>query len=185
MAQKMTLCNHFLWESVFLIFRPFNDPPGSREPARKLLICVDWNNKNFFPQIKSDFREKTLLQLIVNSVKCLLCGKTLHWTNKIASIKSNMRPKATLYILGKWGKWWKMMIGKRWDIIQLTIVEFGARRPFKLELSARDPGLRVTLVRVTAYDQFGLYRWWTAHSEVTSAQGSSSPPPYFGAWIQM
>ena len=54
--------------------------------------------------------------------------------------------------------------------IQLTIVEFGARRPFKLELSARDPGLRVTLVRVTAYDQFGLYRWWTAHSEVTFAQ---------------
>ena len=59
--------------------------------------------------------------------------------------------------------------------VELTIVEFGARRPFKLELSARDPGLRVTLVRVTAYDQFGLYRWWTAHSEVTSAQGSSSP----------
>ena len=54
--------------------------------------------------------------------------------------------------------------------IQLTIAEFWARRPFKLELSARDPGLRVTLVRVTAYDQFGLYRWWTAHSEVTSAQ---------------
>ena len=54
--------------------------------------------------------------------------------------------------------------------IELTIVEFGARRPFKLELSARDPGLRVTLVRVTAYDQFGLYRWRTAHSEVTFAQ---------------
>ena len=54
--------------------------------------------------------------------------------------------------------------------IQLTIAEFWARRPFKLELSARDPGLRVTLVRVTAYDQFGLYRWWTAHSEVTSAK---------------
>ena len=65
--------------------------------------------------------------------------------------------------------------------VELTIVEFGARRPFKLELSARDPGLRVTLVRVTAYDQFGLYRWWTAHSEVTSAQGSSSPPPSYGA----
>ena len=54
--------------------------------------------------------------------------------------------------------------------IELTIVEFGAGRPFKLELSARDPGLRVTLVRVTAYDQFGLYRWRTAHSEVTFAQ---------------
>ena len=54
--------------------------------------------------------------------------------------------------------------------VQLTIVEFWARRPFKLELSAMDPGLRVTLVRVTAYDQFGLYRYWTAHSEVTSAQ---------------
>ena len=63
--------------------------------------------------------------------------------------------------------------GQTMRYIQLTIVEFGARRPFKFdkfELSARDPGLRVTLVRVTAYDQFGLYRWWTAHSEVTFAQ---------------
>ena len=60
--------------------------------------------------------------------------------------------------------------GQTMRYIQLTIVEFGARRPFKLELSARDPGLRVTLVRVTAYDQFGLYRWRTAHSEVTFAQ---------------
>ena len=60
--------------------------------------------------------------------------------------------------------------GQTMRYIQLTIVIFGARRPFKLELSARDPGLRVTLVRVTAYDQFGLYRWWTAHSEVTSTR---------------
>ena len=112
--------------------------------------------KTFFLKSNPISGKKTLLQLIVNSVKCLLCGKTLDWTNKIASIKSNMRPKATLYILGKWGKRWKMIIGKRWDIYSLQLWNLGLGGPLSWSSVQGIPGygLRWYGLRLTTNSDF-------------------------------